>query len=50
MDTGLKLALNTKVVSLSLPCPGGILNTVLGSPVGAGNGAPLTIEALEVYQ
>jgi hypothetical protein len=50
VDTGLKLALNTKVISLSLPCPGGILNTVLGSPVGAGNGAPLTIEALEVYQ
>lgn len=50
IDTGLSLTLNVKVTSLTLPCPGGILNTVIGSPVGAGNGAPLTIEALEVWQ
>jgi hypothetical protein len=50
VDTGLKLTQGVKVTSLSLPCPGGILNTVIGSPVGAGNGAPMTIEALEVYK
>lgn len=50
VDTGLKLAQGVKVTSLSLPCPGGILNTLIGSPVGAGNGAPLTIEALEVWK
>ncbi len=49
VDTGLVVALNTRIETLTLPCPGGNLSTVLGAPVGTGATAPMRIESMEVY-
>ncbi len=50
VDTGAKVVAGQRIASLVLPCPAGVLNTVIGSPAGAGNGAVMSIEDLEVWK